>query len=80
MTSDCIQQIRQSSQLLTRQQVESILAISCATLYRGVHDGIYPRPIRIGRRAVRWRISDLLPLIQNGLAPDLHEHPTTAQQ
>jgi predicted DNA-binding transcriptional regulator AlpA len=33
--------------------------INPATLYRGVKDGRYSRPIKISRQAVRWRRSEL---------------------
>ena len=31
-----------------------------ATLYRGVKDGRYSKPIQISRQAVRWKRSELL--------------------
>src|SRR6516162_7338175 len=29
-----------------------------STLYRGIHDGLYPRPIRVSRTHVRWLRSE----------------------
>ena len=45
--------------LLTRPQVEEQLGLSTSTLYRLMDKGLFPRPVRIGQRAVRWRSADL---------------------
>jgi predicted DNA-binding transcriptional regulator AlpA len=29
-----------------------------STLYRGIHDGTYPRPVKVSRSAVRWLASE----------------------
>lgn len=41
--------------------------LSQSSWYSGVKKGIYPRPIKIGPRAVAWRYADLEPLLANGL-------------
>ncbi len=43
--------------LLTVQQVTDCLSISRQTLYALVNAGDFPPPLRIGPRAVRWRLS-----------------------
>ena len=40
--------------LLTRQQVETRCGLSTSSIYRFMRDGLFPEPIRVGRRAVRW--------------------------
>ncbi len=45
--------------LLTRPQVEELLGFSTSTLYRLMARKLFPRPVRIGQRAVRWRSADL---------------------
>ena len=45
--------------LLTRSQVEAIVLLSTASLYRLMAQGHFPRPIRVGGRAVRWREDDI---------------------
>ena len=40
--------------LLTRQDVQLITGLSCSSLYRLMRRGIFPEPIRVGLRAVRW--------------------------
>lgn len=49
----------QPIRLLPRREVERRLHLSTATLYRLMGEGRFPRPIRVGNRAVRWLESDL---------------------
>lgn len=35
------------------------LAVSRGSIYRWLNEGKFPRPIRIGERAVRWRAEDV---------------------
>lgn len=35
------------------------LAVSRGTIYRWLNEGKFPRPVRIGGRAVRWRAEDV---------------------
>lgn len=47
-------------ELLTVKDLASILIISKRTIYNGVSNGTFPlRPIRIGRRLLRWRRRDV---------------------
>lgn len=48
-----------SEQLLRRTEVEARIGLSRSSIYRMMDEGEFPRPIRIGRRAVAWRASDL---------------------
>ncbi|MCY3860853.1 AlpA family phage regulatory protein [Candidatus Poribacteria bacterium] len=45
--------------LLTRRQVESRCRLSTSSIYRYMRDGLFPEPIRVGRRAVRWYASEI---------------------
>ena len=49
----------QDERLLRRAEVERMLGLSRAGLDVLVHDGAVPAPIRIGTRALRWRLSDI---------------------
>ena len=40
--------------MLRRDAVEKIVGLSTTTLYRQMAEGEFPRPVRIGRRAVAW--------------------------
>ena len=48
-----------SDKLHRRPAVEEITGLSRSTIYALMDDGEFPRPVRIGRRAVAWRDSDL---------------------
>ena len=45
--------------LLTRRQVEARCRLSASSIYRFMRDGLFPEPIRVGRRAVRWHASEI---------------------
>lgn len=45
--------------LLTRRQVEARCGLSSGSIYRLMREGLFPEPIRIGQRAVRWPASEL---------------------
>jgi prophage regulatory protein len=45
--------------LLTSREVSARLSISIRTLYRMLQRGQFPRPIRLGRRGVRWKTADV---------------------
>jgi len=49
--------------LLRLPEVLEIFPIGRSTWYRGIAQGRYPRPIKLGDRAVGWRESDILKLI-----------------
>ena len=42
-----------------RPDVESLTGLSRASIYRLMDDGEFPRPVRVGKRAVAWREADL---------------------
>lgn len=46
--------------LMRRPEVEKAVDLSSASIYRLMAAGEFPRPIRTGKRAVRWRASDVL--------------------
>ena len=45
--------------VLRRRDVEKKIGVSKATLHRWVRDGQFPRPIRLGVRAVAWRAEEI---------------------
>ena len=45
--------------LLRRRQVEEITGLSRSSIYRLMQDGEFPRPVKVGPAAVRWRASDI---------------------
>lgn len=45
------------------KQVQQFIPV-CETLwYEGIAEGRYPRPVKLGRRAVGWRVEDIRALI-----------------
>lgn len=48
-----------STQLIRRPEVEKMLSISCTTIYRLMSEGKFPKPVRIGDKAIAWRLSDI---------------------
>lgn len=42
------------SEIFRRREVERYTKLSKATLYRLIRAGTFPRPIRLGERAVGW--------------------------
>ena len=48
-----------NDRLLRRRQVEEITGLSRSSIYRLMQDGDFPRPVRVGPAAVRWRTSDI---------------------
>ena len=46
--------------LLRRRQVEELTAMSRSGIYRAMQAGDFPRPVKIGAAAVRWRESDIV--------------------
>ena len=42
-----------------RSTLEEMLGISRSTIHRLMEDGDFPRPIRLGRRAVGWKSEDI---------------------
>ena len=44
---------------LRREEVQEIVGIGRSTLYRLMRRGEFPLPIKIGRRAIRWPLSEI---------------------
>jgi prophage regulatory protein len=47
------------TKLLRRPQVEAITGLSRSSIYRAMDQDQFPRPVKIGQRAVAWREADL---------------------
>ena len=45
--------------LLRRREVEKITGVSRSSIYRLMQESDFPRPVRIGPGAVRWKASDI---------------------
>ncbi len=51
--------------LLRRRQVEEITGMSRSAIYKRMQEGEFPRPVRIGPSAVRWRTSDIAAWVES---------------
>ncbi|MBR0573387.1 MULTISPECIES: helix-turn-helix transcriptional regulator [Pasteurellaceae] len=49
----------QINQLLTLSEVVELVGIGVTSIYKYMKQGKFPQPKRIGKRAVRWRLSDI---------------------
>ena len=47
------------TQILRRRQLEEKLGLSRSSIYQMVSEGLFPKPIKLGRRAVGWRLEDV---------------------
>ena len=59
MASESTQQACSSGVLVRRRQVEQLVQLSRSSIYAGVAAGTFPAPVRIGARAVAWRLADV---------------------
>lgn len=50
--------------LITQTDVLTILRISRTSWWRGVKDGRYPQPIKLGPRMNRWRAGTIRELVR----------------
>jgi predicted DNA-binding transcriptional regulator AlpA len=47
-----------------------------STLYRGMHDGTYPRPVKVSRNSVRWLASECREAAQRMISERDEPKPT----
>lgn len=59
MAAQAIRQTQSDKALARRRQVEQLVQLSRSTIYAAVKAGTFPAPVRIGARAVAWRISEV---------------------
>ncbi|WP_243721972.1 helix-turn-helix transcriptional regulator [Meridianimarinicoccus aquatilis] len=50
---------RTPTTVLRRREVEARVGVSRSTLYEWMKQGEFPLPIKLGKRAVAWRESDI---------------------
>ncbi len=50
---------RNDRQLLNKHAVEKMTSLDITTIYRKMAAGKFPQPVRVGRRRVAWRTSDI---------------------
>lgn len=45
--------------LLNRREVQQACKLSKSTLYRLMRTGAFPEPLKIGPKAIRWRVDEI---------------------
>ncbi|MBX3496646.1 MAG: AlpA family transcriptional regulator [Parvibaculum sp.] len=48
-----------TNQILRRPEVERITGLGRSTIYDWMSKGMFPRPVKLGSRAVGWRERDI---------------------
>jgi len=51
--------------ILRRTQLEELLGLSRSAIYQMMADGEFPRPVKLGRRAVGWPEHEVQAWLQN---------------
>lgn len=51
--------------LIRRKQVEQLTCRSRAAIYAGMKAGTFPPSVKIGIRAVAWRVEDVMRWVEN---------------
>ena len=47
------------TEFIRRPEVDDLVKLSRSTIYLMIKRGEFPAPVRLGRRAVAWRVSDI---------------------
>jgi prophage regulatory protein len=50
---------RRATRLFDKWAVERLTSLDITTIYRKMKEGTFPQPVRVGRRRVAWRESDI---------------------
>ena len=51
--------------ILRRPAVEQLVGLGRSTIYAMIAEGTFPKPVKLGKRAVGWRESDITAWIDN---------------
>lgn len=62
---------KQAVYLIRIDEVLKRLPVSRASFYAGIKTGLYPKPLRIGKRSVAWREHDIEGLLDSFKASSL---------
>lgn len=47
------------SPILRRPDVQAVTGLSRSTIYKWMNEGSFPKPVKLGQRAVGWREADI---------------------
>ena len=54
----------EARRIVRRDEVSQLTGLARATIYKKVKERSFPPPIRLGARAVGWRMSDIVTWLQ----------------
>jgi prophage regulatory protein len=57
-----------TDRILRRREVEARIGLSRSTIYEGMAEGVFPKPIKIGKRAVGWPESAIVAWLEGRAA------------
>ena len=49
-----------TERLIRRPEVEKMVGLKRSAIYKKMERGEFPKPVRIGERAVAWRLSEII--------------------
>ncbi|HEX4078246.1 MAG TPA: AlpA family transcriptional regulator [Rhizomicrobium sp.] len=58
-----------TDRILRRREVELRIGLSRSTIYEGIAQGEFPKPIKLGKRAVGWPESVIVAWLEGRAAP-----------
>jgi len=59
-----------TERILRRREVEARTGLSRSTLYAQMAEGTFPRPVRLGKRAVGWMESTISEWLESRVSSD----------
>ena len=62
--------------IIRRKQVEREVGLSRSSIYQRIKDGTFPAPVKLGLRAVGWRVADIDRFLED---PTGYRSPQSAQ-
>lgn len=54
-----------TEKMLRRPAVEQLVGLGRSTIYAMIAEGTFPKPLKLGKRAVGWRESEITAWIDN---------------
>lgn len=54
-----------TTSIFRRPDVERITGLSRSTLYAMISEGDFPKPVKLGKRAVGWREADIVAWLES---------------
>jgi len=52
-------------QVIRRPEVEALTGLSRSTIYAMISEGMFPKPVKLGKRAVGWRESEIVAWLES---------------